>query len=405
MKVIILISILFFSIISFSETLPNWAPENKLSYVYLTWEHEDTSNHMTVNYHSSLNYEIAQVLYSTKPQYGVVSNYEFKKFGETKWLDGLVRAFHNITITDLKPDTTYYFVVGDMKTGFSKEHKFRTLPADSSRVRFVTGGDMGHADSLADMLKVAAKTDPHFAAIGGDISYANGKIKNFNRWDKWFKMWTENMVTSENYLIPMVLALGNHEVNIFANDPEGKAPFYFTLFKQTPTPSSYFHKRFGDHTIIYFLDTGHISYYGGAQKKWMERTMKKYKHIKNQFSVYHIGLYPSHRKYKGIQHALARSNWIKLFDKYEIDLAFENHDHTFKVTHPLKDGKIVRKGDGRIYLGDGCWGKTPRKAHPNRWYLKEAIAIPHVWNVTASGYRYTYEAIDEDSQSFYSGRE
>jgi len=210
MKILILVLTLCFLSTSFANSLPNWEPKEKLSYVYLTWEHEDPSNHITVNYHSSLDYDVAQIFYSSRPRFGVVSDYESRAYGETNKLDGLKRAFHNVTITNLQPDQTYYFVVGDMKTGFSKEYKFKTLPADDSQIRFVTGGDMGTRDSLVDMLKVAAKTNPHFVAIGGDISYANALLKNYDRWDKWLKMWTENMITDTHHLIPLVLAVGNH---------------------------------------------------------------------------------------------------------------------------------------------------------------------------------------------------
>ncbi len=405
MKLVVIILTLCLSSFSFAEALENWIPKNKLSYVYLTWEHENTSAHITVNYHSRLNYDLAQVLYSTRPQYGVVSNYEFRTTGETRKLDGLNRAFHNVTINNLQANTTYYFVVGDMKTGFSKEYKFQTIPKDSSQVRFVTGGDMGTKDSLEDMLRLAAKTDPHFVAIGGDVSYANAKLKNYKRWDKWLQMWTRSMVTTDGKLIPMVLAIGNHEVNIFARKKIKKAPFYFTLFKQTPKLKSYFYKKFGDHTIIYFLDTGHVSYYGGNQKKWMKKTMNTFKTIRNQFAVYHVPLYPSHRSYNGPQSMLGRINWINVFDKFNLDLAFENHDHTFKVTHPLKGGKIVNHGEGRIYLGDGCWGKSPRKADPSRWYLKTATEDVHFWYVTSSDRNYTYQGIDENNKIIFSGHE
>jgi hypothetical protein len=47
-----------------------------------------------------------------------------------------------------------------------------------------------------------------------------------------------------------------------------------------------------------------------------------------------------------------------LFDRYGVQLAFENHDHTFKRTYPLRAGKLDPRGT--VYLGDGCLSEHPR---------------------------------------------
>jgi len=59
-----------------------------------------------------------------------------------------------------------------------------------------------------------------------------------------------------------------------------------------------------------------------------------------------------------------RKNWVPLFEKHNVDLVLEHHDHTFKRTKPLIDG--LANPDGVLYLGDGSWGRlrSPRKADP-----------------------------------------
>ena len=39
-----------------------------------------------------------------------------------------------------------------------------------------------------------------------------------------------------------------------------------------------------------------------------------------------------------------------------MDAVLEHHDHTFKRTHPLKDG--MKDKYGVPYLGDGSWGQV-----------------------------------------------
>ncbi len=399
MKEILYLILITSSLSTFAQ-LKDWEPQNKLSFVYLTWAKENTSNHITINYHSTLDYYNSQVFYSTESKGGDITKYENKTNGGAHRIDSLRRAIHSVTIDNLKPNIVYYFVVGDFKTGYSQEYKFKTLPDDESQIRFITGGDMGSRALVGDMMILAAERDPDFVAIGGDIAYADGKIEKFDRWHEWLSMYTETMKTSDGRLIPMALALGNHEVNFAAVKVSSKAPFFFGLFEQGLRDTTYFKKYFGSHSIMYFLDSGFIKPAWGSQKKWLKKNMNNNKDIINQFAIYHIPLYPSHRSYDGLPSKWARSNWLKYFDRYKLDLAFENHDHTFKVTHPLKNGRI--DPEGTIYLGDGCWGKSPRRAHPNRWYLETASESVHVWEVTASKQGFSYEAITEGHQSLYS---
>jgi len=77
-------------------------------------------------------------------------------------------------------------------------------------------------------------------------------------------------------------------------------------------------------------------------------------------AVNHVPAYPSYRSDAGSSAktgtgVLNRSHWVPLFEKHNVDAVLEHHDHTFKRTHPLKDGHI--DSNGIMYLGDGSWGK------------------------------------------------
>ncbi len=377
-----------------------WEPDEGLSYIYLTWEKENTSTHMTVNYHSALNYEMPQAFISEVPLGGDVSLYKKRVYGKTRSLSGIKRAFHRVTFNDLKPGAIYYFIVGDKNVGYSKEYSFKTLPNDGTPITFVTGGDMGARESVGKILKLAIDTTPDFVAIGGDIAYADGRLSKYKNWDIWLKMWTDNMINKNGHITPFTAAIGNHEVGFGSNSYE-RAPFFFALFEQGSVEKAHFYRLIGNDAVLYYLDTGHISSHFGPQKKWMKKTMKRFRGLEHQLAIYHIPLYPSNRKYKVIPSRVGRKSWINTFDKYKIDLAFENHDHTFKVTHPLKDGQIVAPGEGTIYIGDGCWGRSPRSSHPERWYLEEAGSKVHFWHVTLDGKNRKYEAIGENNETLY----
>ncbi len=75
-------------------------------------------------------------------------------------------------LTDLFPGTEYHFGIGS----WAKPYRFRTMPARlTDAFTFVSGGDCGvNPHALANNV-MAAKQDPYFALIGGDLGYDNGK--------------------------------------------------------------------------------------------------------------------------------------------------------------------------------------------------------------------------------------
>ena len=79
-----------------------------------------------------------------------------------------------------------------------------------------------------------------------------------------------------------------------------------------------------------------------------------------------------------------------------VKLAFENHDHAYKRTFPIKNNKIDR--EGIVYIGDGSWGTRPREVHKleETWYLQKAQSIRAFTLVTLQGSYFNILSIDED---------
>jgi len=116
--------------------------------------------------------------------------------------------------------------------------------------------------------------------------------------------------------------------------------------------------------------------------------------------VYHVPAYPSHRAFSGAVSAAIRANWVPLFDEARVRFAFENHDHTYKVTHPLRGGE--KHPAGTRYLGDGAWSVTARETHPleKTPYLERAMTRNHVFVVTLHPDRAEFVAIDPAGTEF-----
>jgi hypothetical protein len=358
-----------------------------------TWQ-GDTSTTLTLSYQSTGTKPLpARVYWDVEPRGGEIAAYRQRAEGETTTIPGLAqRWIHKVELRDLEPGRAIYLCAGDPALGISRELAVRTLPRDGRAIRFVTGGDMGTDAAVRSMLRRAAATSPEFALIGGDIAYANGRLENVDRWDTWLAYYSEEMVRPDGYAIPVVLAIGNHEVDgSFLRAPE-KAPFWFGFFPQGG--QSYFARRFGANFACCVLDSSHIAAHGGEQATWLDATLASLRDVPHVAALYHVPLFPSHREFEGTYSAQGREHWMPLFERHGLDVAFENHDHTYKRTPPLRGGAPA--AGGVVYLGDGCFGQRPRTVTlGGRGYLREQGAWRHFWQVDVTPEQMICRAVDE----------
>lgn len=364
-------------------------------HVYLTWQ-GNTSTTMTINYQTLGVPDDTTIYWDTESHGDDLAAYRNQITGEARQLARISdnRYLTTAELTDLTPGETYYFRLGG-KPG-AGEGKFRTIPDDGSPIRFVAGGDMGPFFRARHLLEQAARRAPDFAVIGGDLAYANGEPKNDYIWDRWLQNYGAEMVTPDGYMIPMVLGIGNHEVNDLEGAQEDRAPFYFDYFPQGG--KSYFTRTFGPNVALIVLDTGHIVPHAD-QVPWLKQTLSSLQSYPVRIASYHVPQYPSHRDFSDGRSEAARNLWAPLFDEYGLTVGFEHHDHTFKRTHPIRNGQVDPKGT--VYLGDGSMGVPPRKIeNGDAWYIAEASAMPHFWLVEVTGDATTCEAVNKHGEVF-----
>ena len=362
----------WFTVVALSGCLYPRVPQGEaVAHCYLTWQ-GDASTTMTVNFHTTEGIDESIVYYDTESRGGFADAYAFEATGTVHAVPNLNhyiengKDIHVVELTGLVPGETYYFIAGDSEHGYTSERKLRTIPRGDVPLRFVTGGDMGTGAAALELAGHAAALDPMFGLIGGDIAYANGLLQNWETWETWLSMWEEAMVTSDGVMIPMVVGIGNHEVEgsygQFTNWLS-KAPFYFGYFAQDGKGGesdrrAYFSRQFGANTLILVLDSGHVTSIGSEQADWIAETMFANGAIPNIFAVYHVPMYPSHRDFDSSRSVPLREHWLPLFDEHWLTAAFENHDHMFKRTKRMINS--VPDPEGTLYIGDGAFGRDPR---------------------------------------------
>jgi hypothetical protein len=275
-------------------------------------------------------------------------------------------------LTGLKPATNYWFRIGKR----SSVYRFRTMPARATdTIHFVSGGDCGvNAHAVANNIQ-AARQDPMFALIGGDLGYDDGKSVEVSL--AFLRNYSKHMVGRDGRLIPLLACIGNHEVEGGYNKARAKAPFFYALFDGLYSETSYATLDFGDYLSLVLLDTGHTNPIAGAQTDFLARALKERAERPHVVVVNHVPAYPSYRKFEGKDGKagtgeLNRKHWVPLFEKYRVPVVLEHHDHTFKRTKPLLDG--LRDDNGVLYLGDGSWGRLRAPHKPEELAYLEATS-------------------------------
>lgn len=389
--------------------------------LYLTWQHDPTTT-MTVHWHTDWTEGYVDSVLEYRAAGGAASAPWSRATGRQAQMPFTHRMVHTVEITGLRPDTLHEFRLGRLLARSDGElvfhphgpvQKFRTLPATLTRpVRFVSGGDIyngNRADLMLRMCRVAAAQDPEFALLGGDIAYVNDEPKAGPRWFEFFRIWRETMVTKDGRTIPLVPAIGNHEVHGDTYFTRGGGPqrgmsteralFFYTLFSFPGRPG-YNVLDCGDYLSIVALDSFHTNPVPGPQTDWLRATLAKRRHVPYVVPLYHVPGYPAHRAFTGPVSIAVRANWVPLFDEFGVRFVFENHDHVYKVTHPLRAGD--RHPAGTRYLGDGAWAVSTRGTHPLEQapYLERAFSKNHVFVVTLHPDRAEFSAVEPDGVEF-----
>jgi hypothetical protein len=281
-------------------------------------------------------------------------------------------------LNKLSPGTEYEFTIGLNAPTW----RFRTMPAKATKgFHFISGGDAGTDRHAVANNKVAANQDPMFVLIAGDLGYDNGV--NGETALQFIRNYAATMTDSQGRLIPLVTCLGNHEVRGSYAKTLKDATFFTPLFGGLYSDTGYATLDFGDYLSLILLDSGHCSPIGGEQTAWLEKQLKDRTGRPHVMAVTHVPCYPSYRVPEGKGGKFGtgeeqRKHWCPLFDKYGVDIVLEHHDHTFKRTRPLTDGK-VDEATGITYLGDGSWGKLRIPKTPEmRSYLEEVSGSYHV---------------------------
>ncbi len=304
---------------------------------------------------------------------------------------------HEIKISNLKPNTKYYYSIGtkDQILTSSVEQFVKTAPSVGSKqpIRIWALGDFGSGTKNQMEVLSAAKNfmgtkKPDVWIWLGDNAYENGKDEEYQK--NVFDIYQKDFL-QQTALYP---SPGNHD---YAGKHDSTIPSYFKIFnlpingEAGGVPSgteAYYSFDYGNVHLI-SLNTedqhqdGTFVYSGkGAQFEWLEKDLKANK-LPWIIVYFHKPPYTkgSHDSDKENDLILMRQNVTNLFQKYKVDIVIAGHSHVYERTYPIKnhtgtnstfeprehiDSKsskhtnynVGKEGQGVIYIVCGSGGKV-----------------------------------------------
>jgi len=372
--------------ISTKMTRKTYCPSGRVCFVYLSLP-KDPSHSMIIQFHTRdepssayLSYYYFDTFnsYNTSPIAKDISNY----ISMDQVIKDESRYVSFIELLDLKPDTEYFFNIHvettHQKVYNSTDYSFKTLPFNNDDIKFIVGGDIDLNNEAQKLGKLVSDYQPHFVVIGGDIAYEDGIGSCYQRWDEKL-LFFQNTLSKNNRLLPLVLSIGNHEAGAFFQTWK-QVPFYFDYFVFKIGDSAYpvhrrdpFHiHKISTHSSIVSLDSC-VTRVWSEQVEWLDDTWSstEFKDT-SKMVVYHTPIFPASTPLDGKIAKLGVEYIVPLFDKFQVPLSFENHEHLFKRTKPLRYGQISK--NGTVYVGDGAWGISSNQIPRNGTGIFEKVS-------------------------------
>ena len=267
-------------------------------------------------------------------------------------------------LTGLWPGDRLQFRIGKQ----SPTYRFRTMPAKATdTIHFISGGDCGvNAHAVANNIQ-AARQDPMFAVIGGDLGYDNGRSVDISL--AFLRNYSKHMVGRDGRLIPLVACIGNHEVDGGYNKPRQGAVLLRPLrrplpghrlrharLRRLPEPGAARHRP-------HHADRRRTDRLAGEDAQGAGRSSRTCSWSTTCRPIRRSARWRATTAKHGTGEG-NRKHWVPLFEKYRVPVVLEHHDHTFKRTKPLLDG--LAHDNGVLYLGDGSWGRLRAPQKPEK---------------------------------------
>ncbi len=295
--------------------------------------------------------------------------------GETVWT-------YHAPVGGLRPGATYVYNVtadNDANAADPFSATFRTAPEGRVPFRFTSFGDLATPNTQwvlsygqsAYAVAAVESFQPLFHLLNGDLCYAD--LNPTEQPDVWRDFGNNNQASAANR--PWMPCPGNHEVE-FGNGPQGFTSYltrYTLPDNQVPgLAGRWYSFRVGsvlfvslDADDVVYQDAGAFvagpaaltpaagtgnppigpgtsfyirGYSGGAQTAWLERTLAAGRGDRSvDWIIVQMHQCAASSSATGNGSDLGiREEWLPLFDRFQVDLVLNGHDHDYERSFPVR---------------------------------------------------------------------
>lgn len=355
----------------------------------------------------------AQVLYGLRP-----GRYERRAQGTLRPLGGLFGVQSEVALRPLRPDTTYYYRVGDAQGGWSAEQRLRSRPAAGelcTPFRFAIGGDgranrweaaRGTSQRWLGLLERIRGDGARFVVHTGDF-VTDGKVPA--QWAAFFAA-TERFSAS----LPVMYALGNHD------DGPGVGPgMYFSKLLQQPAaacatpgqPLEECHAFEVGPVLFAAVSTLTSSAQGdvpfGNQARWLDGVLaasrSRWKIVYTHYPSYTRAGWFGHPPNEQGQNAAL----VAVFNARAVDLVVAGHNHFYERFAPSRCADpgsaepcpVAAGAPGTVYVTTGGGGAQALPFAGSTDATRPAASSEHHYlRVDVSATTLTLEAVAADGR-------
>ncbi|WP_409344561.1 fibronectin type III domain-containing protein [Paenibacillus sp. MBLB4367] len=310
--------------------------------------------------------------------------------GETTSIEvakGRRQGVHKAIVTDLEPGAVYTYRVGSGEAGgWSEPAIFMTEPEALTDFTFlnvtdsqgVTENDFALWGKTLDKA-FAVFPEAGFIAHNGDLTE---NPEDESAWDAFFGKagrWLSRF--------PLMPVTGNHDE---ADKKADRFVSHFSLPDNGAKGSINGTSYSFDYGLAHFVVLNTESN-GKEQTEWLRSDLAGSQKMW-KIALLHRG------PYGGNQDESVLQRWVPVFDEFGVDLALQGHNHEYSRSYPLKDGQIVREGEGTVYVVTNTSGPKFNKKKADQFYHRV-----HFQNgkqmfagIRVNGNALTYQAYDVD---------
>ena len=300
---------------------------------------------------------------------------------------------HAVTLGGLEPGSGYFYQVesvdveGQVLT--SPILTFQSAVEEDVPFAFAVISDTQDNPSVSGQIaNMAWGMRPHFVLHPGDLV---GTGTNIGDWRDEFFPSMDPLLSR----VPIYPVLGNHEQD---------ARHYYD-YMQLPDPEYYYDFEYGN-THFFMLDTNRKVHPGSEQFVWLEKELKKSKARWKIVCHHHPAFSSDENDYGDMwkgpsSHGDLRVRELTaLYDKYDVDLVWNGHIHSYERTWPLAKGKVVEE-NGTTYMITGGGGGGLETPGPIRPWFQNNVRRGHHWcYVAVNGGTLEMKAFDLEGRMF-----